>query len=144
MIRKTCIASLLALLLLLSGCFSRHYKIRLLHDETAITKIEIGTVGELLYDHETESNYQHFTVKSTITDIEAFLAQLNDLPCTRVFSDPMSIIPGDAIKITYENGDYELIGYMGNAEFKDGRLLGWRGYHHFDEAAFYALLERYC
>ena len=69
---------------------------------------------------------------STVQDHSAFLSDFRDVKCNTFFGDPRGVYEGDiVVKITYDNGEYELI-----------RSLG-RGFYSFDQEQFNDLIEKY-
>ena len=75
--------------------------------------------------------------------IDDFIGDFTHLLCYEYFSDPGSIFPNDmAIKITYNNDDYELISEDAQATFQKNKFKGY-GYYYFDHDDFIQLLAKY-
>lgn len=136
---KKRVSILLYLLCFLSmtSC-SRQEAYSFMHDPETIVKIEIVHVGE--------KNYEKMEIEQdvllTIEDKTSFLKAFADVPCYRVFTDPKSILSDSyAIKIIYDNGEYELIGCSGQAKCSNnGKLNLDTGFRYFDESAFNAFI----
>ena len=110
----------------LSACVKGSYEF--LNDESEISTIEIVRLCE--YDR--ENNCFKEQLISTVQDHSAFLSDFRDVKCNTFFGDPRGVYEGDiVVKITYDNGEYELI-----------RSLG-RGFYSFDQEQFNDLIEKY-
>ena len=116
------------LLLFLSACGPKNHNFRLLHNDIPIVKIEIGLINS--QESEEPKTFHSF---AEVNDIDTFMDELLSLPYSEAASDPVAIPPADAIKITYENGDYELVSSAGITE-GSGELF-------FDNEEFSDLLE---
>jgi hypothetical protein len=147
--RKMCskqkVAFVLILMLILAvvfaGCSYRDaYK--LLHDVDQISSVEIVTV---FFDDEGIANQQ---VKVRISDVEAFIKDFRSVTCYCHFGGPTgvekSLSGNDVIKITYQNGEYELIDWKGQSEYTQERgFYYYAGFNVFDEEQFEELIEKY-
>ena len=112
---------------------------RFLHVEEDISSISIVTflmqeTGEII---ETELK--------EIEDENTFLAKFRAVDCYTYFGDPTGLTePGMediVIKITYGNGEYELINWNGQAEYTLQKGFNfYAGYSVFDEKEFEALV----
>ena len=137
--KKICICILtICTLLLTCGC-GRLMEFEYMHPTDKIQTIEIVEVSF----GDTEEPSQ--TVLCTIEDIDAFIDDFEAMDCYDRFGDPLGINDGDTvIKITYNNGDYELINVMARAQCKDGKFRNYKGaYFWFDDEQFQALLDKY-
>lgn len=116
-----------------------------MNDESEISTIEIVKLCE--YDQE-KGEYQEQLI-STVEDHEAFLSDFKKVDCYNHWMDPSGVFEDDiVIKIYYENGEYELIHYSGQGEYRhleDGRsfFAEYAGYRYFDEEQFNQLIEEY-
>ena len=88
------------------------------------------------------------TLVREIEDTKAFLDDFRAVDCYTHYSDPLGISPegteDTVIKIIYKNDEYELINWLGQAEYTNE--YGFRyyaGYSVFDEMQFEALIEKY-
>lgn len=93
-----CIASFLLVLLIFTACSEKTYSFKNSVDE--IESIEIVSA----------ENSLEFTVTKTLSEAEKndFLEQFQAIKFYKCFGDP-PYLQGDSIKITYSNGDYEMI-----------------------------------
>ena len=88
-------------------------------------------------------NIDTFTVKKTLSETEKteFLEQFKKIKFSQyIIGDPMSV-HGNAFKITYKNGDYEIICHFWNDYVKNGDQ--GRGWRNCDEREFNALLDQF-
>ena len=103
--------------------------------EISIVELSFGENGKLIE-----------TKIRQIADTESFLADFKKIECYMYFGDPLGVTPegveDTVIKITYENGEYELINWKGQAEYTSEKgLIYYAGYCVFDEKQFESLLE---
>lgn len=106
----------LIILLIFTGCSEKTYSFK--NPISEITTIEIVWA----------ENSLEFTVIKTLSEIEKnnFLKQFQTIKFENYyFGDPMSV-HGNAIKITYPNGDYEMICYYWAEYVKDGEIYSIR------------------
>ena len=155
------VAMLICLLFQLCSCFLSYVNDHLLssvsdyeflNDTSEITAIEIVENRFDYYrdDEGFHSNpYQNVLV--SIGDIDLFLDEFNDITYTdTILKNPMMLSFGDSqigIKITYANGEYELINYS-DYKFvyeKSDNAYTWgsEDIGEFDKDAFYDLLYKY-
>ena len=80
-----------------------------------------------------------------INNTSAFLKEFRNVSCYTWWGDPMGLTEDDhVIKIVYQNGEYELIAWNGQAEYQMERgFRNYRGYNMFDEGEFKLLISRY-
>lgn len=83
-----------------------------------------------------------------VDDIDGFLKAFCALDCYTWFGDPIPVtqegVEDTAIKITYANGEYELINWNGQSEYRTERgLKYYAGYRVFDEQQFEALIKNF-
>ena len=84
-----------------------------------------------------------------IEDISAFLEDFKKLDCYACWGDPAGVTPegveDTVIKISYANGEYELINWNGQSEFTSEKgFKYYAGYSIFDEQQFESLIESAC
>ena len=130
--KKGCfVLSVFLLLLAFTGCSEKVYSFKNPVDE--IERIEIVSA----------ENSFSFTVIKTLSETEKddFLEQFQAIRFHSYYiGDPMSV-HGDAIKITYRGGDYEMVCYYWAEYVKNGQIYPVR--KSCDEGAFYELLDRF-
>lgn len=118
-------------LFLFTSCGAKTYSFKKSVDE--IESIEIVSARTSL----------NFTVLKTLSGSEKsdFLERFRTIPFSRyIFGDPMSI-NGNAVKITYKDGDYEMICPFWSEYVKDGEIYFiWA---RCDEGEFNQLLEAF-
>lgn len=103
---------ILLVLLLLTGCSEKTYALK--NSVEQIESIEIVSA----------ENSLEFTVTKTLSETEKadFLEKFQTIKFDSYFvGDPMSI-NGNAAKITYRNGDYEMICYYWAEYVKNGEV----------------------
>ena len=88
------------------------------------------------------------TTVATVDDTSLFLADFRKIKCYVYFGDPSGITPegisDTVIKIDYENSEYELINWNGQARYTiEGGFNYYYGFNIFDEEQFEALIEKY-
>ena len=119
------------IVLAFTGCSEKAYSFRNSVDE--IERIEIVSA----------ENSLSFTVIKTLSETEKddFLERFQAIRFHSYYmGDPMSV-HGDAIKITYRGGDYEMVCYYWAEYVKNGQIYSVR--KSCDEGAFYELLNRF-
>lgn len=103
-------------LLMFTGCGATTYSFKESVDE--IDSIEIVSA----------ENSLEFTVTKTLSETEKndFLEQFRSIEFKNYIGDPPAV-HGDAIKITYQSGNYEMISYYANEYVKNGEIhFLWR------------------
>ncbi|MBQ7362815.1 MAG: hypothetical protein IJW48_00020 [Clostridia bacterium] len=126
-------------LICLSSCWGSKYEF--MHTREEIVSVEIV---EADYDYTNSTPSQDTLL--VIDDYNSFLDKLESLNYDwRVIGGPVGIDSKCvAIKILYQNGDYEVFNYAGRAEYEYG--VGYDAYcdwGSFPKKEFYALLEEY-
>ena len=125
------ITSFLLVLIILTSCSGAPYSFKNSIDE--IESIEIVSAESSL----------DFTVIKTLSEAEKndFFERFNTIPFHSYYiGDPMSIA-GNAVKITYQNGDYEVVCYYWAEYVKNGEIyFVWKSC---DEEIFNELLESF-
>ena len=120
---------ILLLLLTHTGCGKEKYSFQQSVDE--IETIEIVSA----------ENSLAFTVIKTLSETEKneFLEQFQTIPFhTYYFGDPMTVY-GNAVRIAYQNGDYEMICSYWAEYVKNGEIyFGWK---NCDQKDFHELLD---
>ena len=130
--RKTILTTILVLILLtFMGCGGKTYTFNYSLDK--IESIEIVSA----------ENSLQFTVikKLSETEQDVFLEQFQEIEFDNYyFGDPMSV-SGDAVKITYRNGEYEMISCYWSEFVRDGEVYFIR--KSCDEKVFNELLSNF-
>ena len=130
--RKTLfIALILTVLIFVTGCSGKTYEFKKPIDE--IESVEIVLAKSSV----------EFTVTKALSEIEkdAFIEKFQTLRFdTYILGDPMSI-SGNAVKITYQNGDYEMICYYWAEYVKNGDVYNVR--KSCDEREFNKLINEF-
>lgn len=85
---------------------------------------------------------------STIDNFPLFLKDFHNVDCYTYFGDPTGVteegISAIVIRIIYNNGDYELINYCGQAEYTNTNGLNfYAGFSVFDKDQFDQLIDKY-
>ena len=116
-----------------------------INEESEISTIEIVKLCE--YDKEAGEFREE--IISTIEDHSTFLSDFKKIDCYNHWSDPTGVEENDVvIKITYKNGEYELIHHYGQGKYRHFEdnpsfLQVYAGYRYFDEEQFNDLIEKY-
>ena len=90
-------------------------------------------------------------IQTTIANIEnksTFLDDFSQIKCHVYFGDPCAATPegtpDTVVKITYENGEYELINWNGQSTYTVERGFNYyAGFSIFDEEPFKLLISKY-
>ncbi|WMJ23162.1 hypothetical protein RBG61_00460 [Paludicola sp. MB14-C6] len=112
-----------------------------------IAKIEIVIISDA-GDHDGNllSEVQPITdVKKELIEEDGknLIEDLKIVDCYKIHNPPRYIITGlEAIKISYDNGDYELISYRAQASYQNG-IYNRASRHGFDKDQFNKLLDKY-
>ena len=127
-----CIALLLLVSWMTSVCGEKTYY-SFIHPVDEIESVEIVSAENSLV----------FAVTKTLSETEKsdFLQQFQSMKFgTYYVGDPMGV-HGKAVKLTYRNGDYEMICYFWAEYVKNSEIyFTWK---HCDEAEFHALLDSF-
>ncbi len=76
-------------------------------------------------------------------DIAKILEDFHQITCYNRITHPDNVGIGEyAIKITYFNGNFEMIDYYGQYKHKDGRNSP-NGWYYFNEEEFSAFINKY-
>lgn len=111
-----------------------------LHDTSEIESIAIVNISVKNDGSITEKE------QTVISDIDSFLDDFLAIDCFVWLSDPIGISETCkfAIKIIYQNGEYELIDWNGQAEYTANKgFRNYVGYRTFDEQQFRKLIDNY-
>lgn len=105
--------------------------------EIAIVKLDFDDNGYLME-----------TKIKTIENANEFLYDFQRVDCYIYFGDPTPATPegieDTAIKILYQNNEYELINWNGQSKYTSEKgLIYYAGYRVFDEDQFETLIEKY-
>ena len=138
------ISALMVVVLVLSACSGKKaYKF--INEESEMSTIEIVRLCE--YDQEKEEFKEELI--SVIENRSDFLSDFKKVECYNHWSDPNGVHEGDVvIKITYKNGEYELINHSGQGKYRHFEdnpsfLQVYAGYRDFDEEQFNDLIKKY-
>ena len=128
------ISLIVLVLIFMSGC-EKKAEYEFLQPNENIVKIEYVTDW---YNNET------ILINELSKDkTEKFLIDFKNIDCYTYFTDPGSIEPGeDAIKITYTNGEFELINRTGQELYKDEKFK-YLGLYYFDSEQFQDFINKY-
>ena len=124
---------------ILSGCsFGVEYEF--LHTTEEITSIEIVK----LLEPEIENTGFKEEVLLSVDNIDVFIEKFTEIQCKVNYGEPSSMsVNTIAIRITYVNGDYELIDCAAQYNIFADRP-GWQyGYYFFDKQSFKELIQQY-
>ena len=137
--KKLCfIIPIILVTVLITGC-SNQKEYELLNDASLISEIQIVWVGERSEDEYVPSQ----TVLSVVEDTDAFIRELLSIDVKPLYP-PDSVASNEkAIKIIYNNGEYELIHYAGQSKYQDGFYDHYSGCDSFNKNQFNALIEKY-
>ena len=137
--KKIIICLLIAFLLSFSGC-ADDVGYNYLNDTDLIKTIQIVQVGEIDSDGELPQ-----VLISEIDNIREFLKDFEEMDCNLIFTDPKGVGTNTiAIKIIYDNSEYELISAEGQAHYTAERLFQYyKGYRSFEKEQFDNLISKY-
>jgi hypothetical protein len=130
----------------LSRC-ERTVEFEFLQKSEEISTIEVVVVGELVYvGTEYVMNLMpEFTLIRELPkeEIPKFLKDFNKVDCYEYFFHPGTVDVGDVVfKITYFNGDYQLISINNQARLKNNNY-NYMGRYYFDDEQFEELMNKY-
>lgn len=128
------------LVIFTTGCGKTEYKLN--QSVENIVKVEVILMGEI---HDPYTKHEVTLIKEiSINEVNTFIDDFKNVECFDVFGDPKTLFAGDkGFKVTYTNGDYEIITYYAQGSYKKGKYLSSEGYHYFDEEQFNNLVEKY-
>lgn len=111
-------------------------------DTENISSIEIVKVGTIL-----EDNVNSHTLKE-ITDINSFLEDFSKIECKKLYygiATPTGIegTLEQAIKVTYSNGDYEIIDHLNQLRYTSELGVKDRTLYILDKGQYNALIKKY-
>ncbi len=110
--KKLLIASLVAsILMLLAGCGKERFTFR--ESSNEVKSVEFVSAESSL----------KYTIVKTLSDTEkdVFLDQVQKVEFRRYVGDPTELY-GDAIKITYQSENYEMISYFATEYVENGKI----------------------
>ena len=101
---------------------------------------EVNLVQIVMIEGAVEGEYRYkYTVLTQVSDVEAFVSRLNEIPYSINWGDPYPIETQKiAIRIEYKNGDYDLLQQSGQSINRTGS-----GYYRFDDEEFEKLISSY-
>ena len=138
------ISALIVIVCILSLCSGKK-AYEFLNGESEMIAIEIVKLG--VYDQEKDEFHEEMI--ATVEDHSAFLSDFKKVDCDHHWSDPTGVYEGDiCIKITYQNGEYELISSSGQGKYRHfenhpSNFDSYAGFRFFNEQEFTELLEKY-
>ena len=112
-----------------------------LNKSTEISAIEIVQLGNF-----SDENFipEQQTVIATVVEISEFLEKFSEIDCYLNLKQPTRVRDQSiAIKISYKEGDYELIDAFGQSTSYYEEDTTFDGYRYFDEAQFSNLISEY-
>ena len=133
--KKIIIVFILLLAVTNCNCGRKLYNFR--PDQSNIQAIQLVSLGDPLKGVE-----HNQTVICEIQDISEFLLDFYEMACYENHI-PTSAKFSPVIKIIYKNGDYILIDYQGQSEFRDGSFWTYEGRFYFEKEQFQALIQKY-
>lgn len=110
-----------------------------LHEISSIATIEIIEVGNIL-DGADDIEQK---IICNINDVNQFINELSTIDCYALSSPQKIRNDSTVIKITYINGDYELIDALGQSKFINGIFYRSEGWYSFDEKQFEDFINKY-
>ena len=130
---------MIVILIVIVGC-KDEISYKFLHTTSEIDTIQIVKVGEV---NERGENDQE--IITTIENKDLFIEEFEQLGCYNLYTDPAGIeINTIAIKIIYNNLEYELIAASGQARYTvDEQFKNYIGYCYFDKLQFENFLSKY-
>jgi hypothetical protein len=138
--------TLLGLFVLLICCFVSACRVKETYDFLNATD-EISDISIVAISFDENDEVIQTEIRK-IDNISAFLDDFKAVSCYIYFGDPTGVVSegkeDTVIKITYQNGEYELINWKGQAEDtleKDFNF--YAGFSVFDEEQFEALITKY-
>lgn len=125
--------------ILLMGC-EKKVDYEFLHSLDEVSVIEIVKVNDVYENDELKQEKM-----SEIENINEFFMEFQNLDCYSIYTDPQGIEgEQEIIKITYENGEYELIDVDGQATYTHSKKFkNYRGYYYFEQDQFDELINKY-
>lgn len=134
--KRKLILLFLALALSLCMCVPSVGTVELSQEREQIVSVELLYKPEMTWPWE-------FTPICRIEaeDQDRFLDDFQELEARWIFNDPFTDLGELVIRVTYQNGDVDLIGYCNNIRVQDGKedYENW----YFDEEEFKALFDAY-
>ena len=139
-IRNKSLLVLIVVSVLCSGCalFTQKFHCNS-SDVEAVSIVEVNEGRDENGNFEYQEN-----LLCEVTDISAFITTLNSIECRINGGDPVSIELGSiAIKITYKNGDRDLLTHNAQRLYRKDTGYDSAGYWWFDQEQFEALISKY-
>ena len=130
--KKFCFVIITIILFLCTGCRT---KFRFQHNTSEIETIEIIQIESIIPPS--------FEILSIVDSKEGFLKEFSLIDCYTK-TPPSGINIGEiAIRIMYNNGDYDLIAKSGQSRYANGDYDWYDGHWSFVEIEFDALIKKY-
>ncbi|WMJ23152.1 hypothetical protein RBG61_00405 [Paludicola sp. MB14-C6] len=142
----SCLIVVLISIFSLTGC-NNTTDYKFLQPNDKIAKIEIVIVGERedIKGKKLSEVQQVMDVKKELLEEEGekLIEDLKKIDCFNKYNPPGYMDAGlEAFKISYDNGDYELINYRAQATYKNSKY-DRAGLYYFDKDQFNELLYKY-
>ena len=109
---------------------------------------EIDSISIVTVSFNDDSDIVQTEMKK-VEDVQVFLNEFSNIDCYTFYGDPRGLTnegeEDTVIKISYANGEYELINWNGQSEFTSEKgFKYYAGYSIFDEQQFESLIESAC
>ena len=139
-IRNKLLLVLIVVSVLCSGCalFTQEFHCN-------ASDVETISIVEVNEGRDESGNFEYQEkLLCEVTDISAFITKLNSVECRINGGDPVSIELGSiAIKITYKNGDRDLLAHNAQRLYRQNTGYDSEGFWWFDQEQFEALISEY-
>ena len=139
-IRNKSLLMLIVVAVLCSGCalFTQKFQCN-------ASDVETISIVEVNEGRDENGNFEYQEkLLCEVTDVSAFIATLNSIECRINGGDPVSIELGSiAIKITYKNGDRDLLTHNAQMLYRIDTGYDSEGFWWFDQEQFEALISKY-
>ena len=130
---------LICIILMFSGCYL-NVKYIFMNDTSEITSIEIV----MLYEPEVKDTGFREEVIAVVENTDDFIQTFSKIHCERIIGQPVSMFPDTVVvRITYANGDYELINYDAQLHCYSDRNSWQHGFYELDKQEFKELIKQY-
>ena len=130
---------LLVILIVFCKITNMEEEYRYLHDISSIKSIEIVKVEPITIEQDEPDQ----EILYTVNDINQFLEEFSQIYCTSMSPPDKIRYDSPVIKITYQNGDYELIDAYGQSEFINGVYFVYEGIYYFDKEQFADFINQF-
>lgn len=126
-------------------CSNNKVEYQFMNEKSEIVAIEIVEVGERYIENNVAVGPPELKTVCSVSQMEEFIGELLKVDCYKNYGDPTGIYQDTvAIKISYSNGDYELIEANGQAEYKYNKdYQQYKGAYMFDKDEFELLINKF-